>query len=153
MSEIELSKVVRESHLTYKAKSKIESPVIVSSGLSEGFMRKVFPKDQIDVKEFFYVLALDRANKVIGYTQLSSGGATSTVVDVAMLAQWVLLQGARGVIVGHNHPSGQRLPSVGDSRLTKQIKDALKLFNITLLDHIILMPEEGYFSFADEGLI
>lgn len=103
-------------------------------------------------REAFYVLLLNRANRVIGVNKISEGGTSSTVVDVKIIAQAAILSHSSSVVVCHNHPSGDLRPSDADIALTGQVKEALNLFDIAVLDHIIL-TEESYYSFADEGLI
>ncbi len=102
--------------------------------------------------EEFWVLYLDRANKIINTFQLSKGGISATVADPRLIFQQALGLGACSIILSHNHPSGQLKPSDPDKQLTHKIKDAGNLMDIKLLDHIIV-TESGYFSFADEGLI
>jgi DNA repair protein RadC len=93
------------------------------------------------------VLLLNRANRVLGCLKLSKGGLTGTVVDLRILLKAM----ASGIIIAHNHPSGNLKPSDADRELTSQIKQAGKLLDITLLDHLILGTEGDYVSFADEG--
>jgi len=108
---------------------------------------------QMDYVEEFYILTLDRANKVTGYFRASMGGMCGTVVDVRILFQVALKAHANGIILAHNHPSGNRQPSEADIKLTKQIKEAGKFLDISVIDHIILTADNGYFSFADEGMM
>jgi DNA repair protein RadC len=108
--------------------------------------------DQVELYESFYVLLLNRANKVLGYRCLSQGGISGTVVDPKAIFQVALLTNASSVIIAHNHPSGNLLPSDADTRLTKKIKDVGNLMELQLLDHLII-AQEGYYSFADQGAI
>ncbi|MGB0166792.1 MAG: JAB domain-containing protein, partial [Luteibaculum sp.] len=100
--------------------------------------------------EEFYLLLLNRSNRVTEKLRLSVGGVTGTVVDMRLLVKPALLALASGVILAHNHPSGNLRPSEADRRLTQKAKEALKLFDIQLMDHLII-TKEGYTSFADEG--
>lgn len=102
--------------------------------------------------EEFRILILNRANQVIQEKQISRGGISGTVVDVRLICKCAVESNASGVIMAHNHPSGQVEPSEQDKQITKQMKEALKLFEISLLDHIIV-GDQAYFSFADRGLI
>ena len=102
--------------------------------------------------EEFHVVYLNRANKVIDIQKISSGGISGTVVDIRMLCKPALLMYASGVILSHNHPSGNLKPSHQDQQLTKKVKEALLLFDIQLLDHLII-TDKAYFSFADEGIL
>lgn len=102
--------------------------------------------------EEFYVLLLNRANLVIKTIPLSKGGISGTVVDVRLIVKPAIENHASGVVIGHNHPSGQVLPSEQDKSITKKLRDALKLFDIALLDHIIV-GDRKYYSFSDEGIL
>jgi DNA repair protein RadC len=102
--------------------------------------------------EEFWVLLLNRANNVLEYFKLSQGGTAGTVIDVKIILKRALEKLAHGIIIAHNHPSGNRNPSDADKRITQKLKDAAKLLEIQLLDHIIVADNQ-YFSFADEGLI
>ena len=84
---------------------------------------------------------------------LSEGGITGALVDIRILFAVVLKSLSVGMILSHNHPSGQLKPSRADQQLTRKIQKSAKLFDVRVLDHLILSPEEGYFSFADEGLL
>lgn len=100
--------------------------------------------------EEFWVLLLNRANEIITHKLVSEGGATATVVDVKKIARMALESHAVGVILAHNHPSGNIQPSEQDRFLTKKVKGALDLFDIVVLDHVIVCSSK-YYSFADEG--
>jgi DNA repair protein RadC len=100
--------------------------------------------------EEFWVLYLNRANKVIEKFALSRGGVSGTVADSKIIYKRALEILASSVILVHNHPSGNLKPSQQDITLTKQLKEAGKLLDINVLDHVII-SEQGYYSFADEG--
>ena len=102
--------------------------------------------------EVFGVVFLNRANRVNHYEVISIGGITGTVADPRIIFKKALAEDAVCIILFHNHPSGNLQPSRADEELTKKIIQAAKLFDIRILDHIIV-SEYGYFSFADEGLI
>ncbi|HKK67443.1 MAG TPA: DNA repair protein RadC [Bacteroidales bacterium] len=102
--------------------------------------------------EEFWVLFLDRANKVIDKKKLSSGGTIGTVIDVKLVLKSALEKLAQGLIVMHNHPSGNKKPSQSDVNITMKLKNAAELMDISLLDHIIITGN-GYYSFADESLL
>ena len=102
--------------------------------------------------EVFGVVFLNRANKVKHYEVISIGGITGTVADPRVIFKKALAADAVGIILFHNHPSGNLQPSKADEELTKKIVQAATLFDIRILDHIIV-SEYGYFSFADEGLL
>lgn len=102
--------------------------------------------------EEFWCLFLNRANEVLEKYRISQGGTTGTVMDIKLLIRRALERYAQGLIVAHNHPSGNLRPSAPDRDITSKIKEAAGMFDIKLLDHIIL-GENNYFSFADEGLL
>ena len=102
--------------------------------------------------EEFWVMLLNRANKVIDTKLVGRGGVSSTVVDSKVIFSFALESLASGIILAHNHPSGNLKPSNSDIRLTKKIVDAGKIMEVPVLDHIIV-GDNDYFSFADEGLI
>src|SRR5664280_148260 len=108
----------------------------------------------IEQKETFKMLLLNRANKVLGITTISEGGLSGIVTDVRLIYQYAIKGNASGIIVAHNHPSGNSNPSESDLKITQKIKEAGNLLDIQFLDHIILTPEsEIYRSFADAGQI
>lgn len=102
--------------------------------------------------EEFWVLLLNRNNLVIDKMIISRGGITGTVIDVRIIMKMALECLACSIILCHNHPSGNLIPSEADKEITRKIKDAGKLFDISVLDHVIV-GNNSYFSFADEGLI
>jgi DNA repair protein RadC len=103
-------------------------------------------------KEVFVVVYLNRANKIIQYEVVSEGGMTGTVADPRIILKKALDHRAVSIILCHNHPSGNLLPSKADEQLTTKIKAAAGYLDIQVMDHIIV-SEEGYYSFADEGLM
>ena len=103
--------------------------------------------------EEFNVLLLNRANYVKGILRLSRGGLTGTVADPRILFATALKSLSVGVIAGHNHPSGSIKPSSQDIELTKKLKEIGRFHEITLIDHLILSPHSGFYSFADEGML
>lgn len=102
--------------------------------------------------EEFFCIFLNRANKVIKIEQISKGGISGTVTDVRIILKNAVLYTASGIIVAHNHPSGNLNPSESDTKITQKIKEAGNLMDVQLLDHIIIANED-YYSFADNGLI
>jgi len=102
--------------------------------------------------EEFWVLLLNNSNTVLSKQQLSKGGITGTLVDVRLLMKKALEIGATALIVCHNHPSGTLKISEADKQITNKIKNAGKALDIKLLDHLII-TEQAYASFADEGLL
>src|ERR1035437_4870790 len=102
--------------------------------------------------EVFAVVFLNRANKINHFKIISQGGITGTVADPRVILKTALEQDATAIVLCHNHPSGNLKPSQADEDLTLKIKEAAKYFDIRVMDHIIV-SEDGYYSFADEGLL
>lgn len=102
------------------------------------------------ITEEFWVVFLNHRNKIIGKEQISSGGLTATVVDIRILFKHAIERLATSIILAHNHPSGTLKPSQADILLTRKIREAGKLLDVQLLDHLII-ADSGYYSFADEG--
>ena len=113
----------------------------------------VVKSDLLDIgHEEFWILLLNRANRVIKKSQISQGGVAGTVADPKIIFKLALEELASGIILAHNHPSGNLTASQADLDLTKKLKDAGKLLDIQVLDHLIVAGQK-YFSFADEGLM
>ncbi len=127
------------------------APTIDSSFAAHDYLRKLFSVDTISLQEQFVILYLNRANMVIGAYHAFTGGITGTVADIRIIMAVALKAMACGMVISHNHPSGSLKPSSADKQLTDKIKEAGKLMDINLLDHIILSPEGTFYSFADEG--
>ncbi len=102
--------------------------------------------------EEFWVMYLNRANKIVTAQRISQGGITGTVADTRLILKNALDQFACGIILCHNHPSGNLTPSQEDKTLTQRIKQAAQVFDIGVLDHLII-SDTGYYSFADEGVL
>ena len=149
-----MSDKVNEIKVSYCEKLGIIDSEPVSN--SENVARLLYEnwdKNTIGLKETFKVLLLNNANKVKGTYQASSGGITGTVVDLRLLFAVVLKTVSTAIILAHNHPSGTMKPSRADQALTEKIKNAADLFDIKVLDHLIILPTGDYFSFADNGLL
>jgi DNA repair protein RadC len=123
---------------------------IVTSHEAYEIFKKIYPS--LEHREYFYMLCLNRNNKVLGYSLISMGGLSSTVVDVRIIMQTALKANASSIILSHNHPSGNLTPSSADRDINNKIKEAGRLLDIPVLDHLILTPET-FLSFADEGLM
>lgn len=141
-----------EIQVTYKTKVKFkEMKKIVSAKDAVEVFRNIW-SDCIELREEFYILLLNRANRVLGWYRLSEGGTTGTVADSKLLFSIVLKCNACGIILAHNHPSGNTQPSDADIKLTRQFVAGGKILEINILDHLILTAET-YLSFADDGLL
>jgi DNA repair protein RadC len=108
--------------------------------------------NQLEHIEEFYLLMLNKANKVLGYSKVSSGGLSGTIVDPKLIFQTALKANASSIILAHNHPSGNIQPSEADQRITKKCRDGGLMLDIAVLDHLIITADQ-YYSFADEGVI
>jgi DNA repair protein RadC len=102
--------------------------------------------------EEFWIMLLDRGNKIKDHFMISQGGITGTVIDVRLILKRALDNGAVSMILCHNHPSGTMRASDADLKITEKIKQAAQVMDISLLDHIIV-GQNSYYSFADEGLL
>lgn len=102
--------------------------------------------------EIFAVVFLNRANKINHFEIISKGGITGTVADPRIILKRALEEDATSMVLCHNHPSGNLRPSRADEELTKKIKEAAAYFDIKIIDHIIV-SEEGFYSFADDGIL
>lgn len=129
--------------------SAFDSVQILDSSTSEKYARQFF-SDDISLYESCFIMLLNRANKVIGWAKISQGGVSSTVVDISIVCKFAVDTLAKGVILVHNHPSGNCKPGTEDIRITDRLKKALGLFDCSLLDHIILTEDKSY-SFAVEN--
>ncbi len=138
--------------LSYSKTQEINTNRIKCSEDIVAFIREIFPVEQINHREYAYSIFLDRANQILGYFIISSGGISGTIIDPRIVFQSALLSNASSLILFHNHPSQNLNPSEADRRITQKIADAGKFLDITLLDHIII-TESSYFSFADEGVL
>jgi DNA repair protein RadC len=132
-----------------QAAASLEKPVVTSSGDVARYLQSLLRDHRHEV---FAVLFLNRANKINHFEVVSEGGITGTVADPRIILKKALEEDAVSLILCHNHPSGSLRPSRADEELTVKIKEAARFFDIKVLDHLIV-SEEGYFSFADEGIL
>ena len=108
--------------------------------------------DDIDYTESFFIILLNRANRLLGACKISTGGLSGTVTDPKKIFQTALKANAASVILAHNHPSGNTKPSKSDIEITKKCVEAGNFLDLKVLDHVIV-TRDGYFSFADEGML
>lgn len=134
-----------------KTKSDFPQEKIKSSQQAADFIRQ-FYSDDIGIFESFFLLILNRACNTIAYAKISQGGTAGTVVDTKIVCKYAIDSLGSAVILAHNHPSGTLTPSEQDIRVTDTLKKALAIFDIQVMDHVIL-TEESYYSFADNGII
>ncbi len=108
--------------------------------------------DTIEMFEEVKILLLNKSNKVLGVYDLSKGGMSSSIIDIKIVLSIALKTLASGIIIAHNHPSGNLSPSKADIDITEKLKSACNLMDITVLDHLII-SKDNYYSFADDGLL
>lgn len=144
---------VSEIQLIYKTKVKAsERPFISSSKSVYQLALQFWNPDTIEFFEQFKILLLNQSNRVLGMYEVSSGGIAGTSVDLRMIFAAALKANAVSLIMIHNHPSGQVKPSEADKQITRKIREAGRIMDITLVDHLIITPET-YYSFVDEGTL
>lgn len=132
-----------------QATASLDKPVIKSSKDIAQYLQALL-KDH--AYEVFAVVFLNRANKINHFEIISRGGITGTVADPRIILKKALEEDATSIVLCHNHPSGNLQPSRADEELTKKIKEAAAYFDIKVIDHIIV-SEDGFYSFADEGIL
>lgn len=143
---------IPEIKLTYK---KNENPVfgnVSSSTDASNFIRNLYEEGTIELQEQFYVLYLNRANKILGYYKHTVGGTAGTILDKKIVLAAALKSLSHAIVIAHNHPSGNTKPSDADINLTKKLKQACEIMDISLLDHLII-TKDSYYSWADEGML
>jgi DNA repair protein RadC len=140
-----------EISVTYSTKVKASNrPKIAGSRDAYELVLPIW--DDIEYRESFAILLMNRANRVLGIAQVSIGGISGTVADPKVIFQHALKANASSLILLHNHPSNNTNPSEADIHLTKKLVEGGKLLDLAVLDHLIVTTD-GYYSFADEGLI
>jgi len=145
---------LNEIQVSYRENPRdLTGPQLTSSQKVADLLHTLWNEDTIALQESFKVLLLNNANCPKGIYQLSTGGITGTLVDLRILFAVVLKTLSVGIILAHNHPSGTLKPSEADKALTTKIRKAAELFDIRVLDHLILVPGGTYYSFADNGLL
>tara|TARA_R110002096_G_scaffold517_8_gene3073 strand:+ start:6343 stop:6849 length:507 start_codon:yes stop_codon:yes gene_type:complete len=165
-----------ETSIKYKSKKKVKTKVnlcqefiletkinykqgnviVTSSNVSKDELHKIWENNFKDIRlrERFVALYLNQANYVLGYFLVGIGSTKGITIDIKHIIQTALQCNAQAIILCHNHPSGNINPSSADLTVTKSIKKAANLFDISVLDHIILTPDESkFYSFADEQKI
>ncbi len=143
-----------EIEIYYKTTVKAaERPKITQSNDVFRIMSEIGEMSRnMEYKEMFFALYMNTANDVLAVHKISEGTTKQTLVDIKFIMQGAILTNAASLIICHNHPSGNTDPSTEDKKLTQQIGLAAKLFNVQLLDSIIITAED-YFSFCEQGII
>jgi len=143
---------LQEIQILYRNKAKkSDRPIVKSSQDAYDYLIGAW-SPQIERLEEFVILCLNRANKVLGFSKISSGGISGTVADPKVIFQVALKSNASSILLAHNHPSGNTNPSDNDIQLTKKLKKAGEFLELNVLDHLIITTD-SYFSFADESLL
>ncbi len=145
-------KTLHEVEIIYNWPSIGAIRQINSAADSYKLLKELYDPKKINYKEMFYVLLLNRANFCIGISMIGVGGTAGVMVNIKEIFQLAIKTNASGIILSHNHPSGNKNPSEADKILTKKVKEACSYVECTLLDHLIL-TSDGYLSFAEESLL
>lgn len=146
-----VSNKVAEIVLSYRPKVKLSQvPKITSSKEAYDVLLENWDKSKLQFVEQFKVMLLNRSNRVLGVVDVSTGGTSGTVADPKIIFAAAVKSNSSGMILVHNHPSGNRFPSNADNNLTERMVNLGKLMELPVLDHIIV-TSESYYSYADEG--
>lgn len=148
---MEMQYQVHEIGLTYK---KLEDRVetILNSNIAFDFIRPFF-EPYNGIREAVFAIYLNHANQIIGVQRISEGGISGASVDIKIVLKGALNILASSVILAHNHPTGTLKASIADKQITSKIKEACKIIDLELLDHLILGSNTTFYSFADEGIL
>lgn len=146
-----------------KYSSNVNSVYIKNSRAALDLAVQLIDIETVEIFESFYAMFLNRRNAVISIAKISQGGTSGTVVDAKIIFNHAILCGASGIVLMHNHPSGNNKPSEADIQLTRKLKEGALQLDLAIIDHLIICPtsnmvtEPGtgfnFFSFADEGLL
>ena len=150
MEKVNLTSIA-EVKLSYKSKVKPSDRPKVNSSQEAYELFKQYWDESITHVESMKVMLLNRASRVLGIADLSTSGTNGCLLDLKVVFQYAIKANASSIILAHNHPSGNLNPSEADLSITKKLNDAAKLLDISLLDHLILTPEDRFYSLADEG--
>lgn len=145
---------IQEMEVVYlPTKLTTSNETISNSGSAYHVFKQLFNPNTISYQEECMVIYLNHASRIIGAQKLSKGGINATIVDIRIILATALKSLSTAIIIAHNHPSGKLEPSDADKKITKQLGEACKLMDLALLDHLIISPDNGYLSFADDGLM
>ncbi len=147
-----MTKYLQRVKITMDRKDKIINKSITDSRAAADLFRQMFPEEVMNVHEQCCCIFMNQAGDTVGWFVVSQGGITEAVVDVRMIFSAALNCLATSFFIAHNHPSGRLIPSESDKKITKQLVEGGNILRIKLLDHLIL-TDDSYYSFADEGLL
>lgn len=140
-----------ELKVSYSARGKIDVKSMTSTEAHKLFLR-MWDEPLMHIQESIAAIYLNRANKLIAYRHISTGALSGCTVDLPLILSCALLSRSSGIILAHNHPSGNLEPSDADIELTEKLSKSAELMGLTLLDHLIITPDD-YFSFLDKGYL
>ena len=148
---------VYEAQITYKVVSHVEFRTIDTSDRAVEYLKDAF--QSAPLQESFWVILLDRKNHAQGRVMITLGTASSSLAHPREVFRPAILAGSSAIIIAHNHPSGDPAPSSADIQVTRQLREAARLMDIALLDHVIIGDIQadptgrGYYSFREAGLL
>lgn len=138
--------------LKKKGSKLIDRTKVTESEDAATVCRKIFDSDTIEYNEEVVLILLNRANEFIGFSKIGMGGTSGAVIDPKMVFTIALQANAHGIILAHNHPSGNKKPSKADRQITERLRSGAELLDLRLLDHLIISgTSDDYYSFADMG--
>jgi len=143
---------IPEIELKFKSGKKFEKKITCSGELKD-LLLNFYDQDTIELTETMVVLYLNIRNRIIGWQKHSQGGLSSCILDIKLVMGIALKCNASGIIISHNHPSGDVNPSKEDEKITLRLRDACKTLDLTMLDHIIVSSDGNYYSFAEESTL
>ncbi|RIW12983.1 DNA repair protein [Algoriphagus lacus] len=142
---------VAEVKISYQPKVKAcNRPKVGSSKDAFHLLARLWDVETLEFVESFKIILLNRANRVLGVSQIGVGGTSAVIVDPKLVFVTALKANAHSMILAHNHPSGELIPSEPDRKITRKLVEIGRILDIAILDHLIVTPD-SYFSFADEG--
>ena len=144
---------IYQMRLTYPTTPLSDCPLISSSTAVSNLLLSVLDKDILSLQEQFVALYFKGGNRFIGWRLIGIGSERSTIVDRNLIVGLALISRASGVIVAHTHPSGIPYASNQDRQCNEEIKNALKLIKVHLIDHFVITANGRYISFSTEGLM
>lgn len=143
---------VTEIDIVYRNRIKpTDRPKVSSASRAYDVLMNAWDMNKIELVEQFNILLLDRGNSCLGISNISTGGVSACFVDPKIVFATALKARASGLILAHNHPSGNLKPSEADIQLTRKLREGGKLLDLSVWDHLIVTPT-SYYSFADDGL-
>ncbi|MBD2704827.1 JAB domain-containing protein [Spirosoma sp. BT702] len=142
---------VNEVEISYRNKTPYQDRIQITRSLTAyEILHHAWDENKLELLEQFKILLLDRKNNCLAISDIATGGMTACIVDPKVIFVTALQANAAGIILAHNHPSGNLQPSDQDLALTRKLSECGKLLDIAILDHLIVTPR-NYYSFADEG--